>query len=88
MPAEVRAIYEDPASSYNFGWSQGKETLEGGQPDTNKGSYYANPALDRPTEDPQLLREYPAYCRSGRGKTEAGMVEPHVRPWGANSCES
>ena len=63
MPAEVRALYEDPASSYNIGWSQGKETLEGGQPDTNKGSYYANPALDRPTDDPQLLKEYPAYCR-------------------------
>jgi len=57
------AAPEDPESMWSFGWSCGRETLEGGEPDTNKGSYYANPALDRPTEDAALMAAYPSYCR-------------------------
>lgn len=29
-----------------MGWSLGRESLENGLPDTNKGSYYANPLAD------------------------------------------
>lgn len=53
---------EDPTSLYNFGWSHGKEML-GARPDTHKGSYYANPLLDAPAADADLMRSFPAYCR-------------------------
>jgi hypothetical protein len=43
----VKAKYEHASSYYSFGWSHGKEKLEG-KPDTAKGSYYANPVHDRP----------------------------------------
>ncbi len=59
----VRARCEDPASSYNFGWSHGKEALVGGRPDVHKGSYYANPVHDEVTADEDLMRQYPSYCR-------------------------
>ncbi len=65
LPAEARARCEDPESSYNFGWSHGKEALAGGRPDVHKGSYYANPLYNEVTADPELMRRYPAYCRSG-----------------------
>ena len=64
LPEDVKRRYEDPASRYNFGWSQGKETLEGGQPDTRKGSYYGNPLRDDAAGgDAELARRFPCYCR-------------------------
>jgi hypothetical protein len=33
-----------------------------GRPDKYKGSYYANPCLDCPTEDATLKEKYPSYC--------------------------
>ena len=62
LPEEARVRCEDPTSLYNFGWSHGKEVL-GSAPDTHKGSYYANPLLDAPTDDPQLMHRFPGYCR-------------------------
>lgn len=63
LPDEVKAMYADPTSTYNFGWSHGVETLANGLPDKYKGSYYANPLLDVPTTDEALMRQYPSYCR-------------------------
>lgn len=66
LPADVLAGLEDEPSCFNFGWSQGKETLEGGVPDANKGSFYANPLLDNPASgDEDLMRQFPAFCRQG-----------------------
>lgn len=62
LPEEVRVRCEDPTSLYNFGWSHGREML-GARPDTHKGSYYANPLLDAPEADADLMRRFPAYCR-------------------------
>jgi non-haem dioxygenase in morphine synthesis N-terminal len=70
LPQDQKNALEDPLSSYNFGWSQGKEKLENGAPDSNKGSFYANPLIDKPTEDLTLLREQPAYCRPNLWPTE------------------
>ena len=36
LPPEVKQTLESPASRYNFGYSCGRETLEGGLPDTYK----------------------------------------------------
>eukprot|EP00854_Cymbomonas_tetramitiformis_P003145 gene3145-3987_t len=63
LPDETKEKCVDEASSYSFGWSHGKETLEGGVPDLFKGSYYANPKYDAPTQDPELIERYPSYCR-------------------------
>ncbi|XP_078428105.1 2-oxoglutarate (2OG) and Fe(II)-dependent oxygenase superfamily protein isoform X3 [Wolffia australiana] len=57
---------EDPESRYNFGWSHGKEKLESGKLDTFKGSFYANPILDVPTNDLSLIERYPSYCRPNK----------------------
>ncbi|CAM9679916.1 unnamed protein product, partial [Scytosiphon promiscuus] len=48
LPEETRARYEHAPSSFSFGWSHGKETLEAGRPDLAKGSFYANPCFDAP----------------------------------------
>jgi isopenicillin N synthase-like dioxygenase len=70
LPPDVKLSLEDPLSSFNFGWSQGKEKLENGSFDSNKGSFYANPLDDRPTKDPTLLEQQPAYCRPNIWPTE------------------
>ncbi|XP_021996643.1 uncharacterized protein LOC110893816 isoform X2 [Helianthus annuus] len=64
LPEKVKNELEDPQSRYNFGWSHGKEKLESGKPDLLKGSFYANPILDKPTTDAALIQRYPAYCGS------------------------
>ncbi|KAL2555062.1 2-oxoglutarate (2OG) and Fe(II)-dependent oxygenase superfamily protein [Forsythia ovata] len=62
LPGEVKRGLEDPNSRYNFGWSHGKEKLESGKPDLLKGSFYANPICDIPTDDVSLIKRYPSYC--------------------------
>lgn len=69
---------EDPTSLYNFGWSHGKEVL-GSAPDTHKGSYYANPLLDAPTDDPELMRRFPGYCRSADVPGQGHQRKPSGR---------
>ncbi|KAF3441946.1 hypothetical protein FNV43_RR15862 [Rhamnella rubrinervis] len=64
LPEEAKKELEDPHSRYNFGWSHGKEKLESGKPDMLKGSFYANPILDRPTTEAYLIQRYPSYCGS------------------------
>lgn len=60
LPDEAKQRYEHAASFYSFGWSHGKEKLQG-KPDTHKGSYYNNPLHDRPTEDAGLVERFPAF---------------------------
>ncbi len=54
LPPAVQSRYEHSPSTYSFGWSHGKEKLEG-KPDTAKGSYYFNPTFDRPVDDEALI---------------------------------
>eukprot|EP00798_Chlamydomonas_sp_ICE-L_P021443 gene21443-28410_t len=61
LPVDVKKLYEDPSSSYNFGWSHGMESLANGKKDTHKGSFYANPLVDAPPCDQELKEKYPAY---------------------------
>ncbi|CAK0782425.1 hypothetical protein CVIRNUC_005681 [Coccomyxa viridis] len=63
LPEGVRESYADPASSYSFGWSHGKEALDGGQLDLLKGSFYANPMQDNEDMEAHLRQQYPSYCR-------------------------
>ncbi len=61
LDKSVKDKYEDPSSYYSFGWSHGKEKLEG-KPDTSKGSYYANPQYDRPVEDEEIIKKWPGFA--------------------------
>lgn len=56
QPEEVKKKTEHLESSYSFGWSHGKEVLEG-KPDFSKGSYYNNPVYDRPFDDEELIKK-------------------------------
>jgi isopenicillin N synthase-like dioxygenase len=55
----------DPYSKYMFGWSFGKEIVNG-KLDFSKGSFYANPQYDTPTVDKKLMDEYPEYCHCNK----------------------
>ncbi|KAI0307933.1 Clavaminate synthase-like protein [Multifurca ochricompacta] len=57
----TREKYADAKSRYSFGWSHGKEVMNGRPADTLKGSYYANPVIDAPSVHPGLLEAYPEY---------------------------
>ncbi|KAJ7456587.1 Clavaminate synthase-like protein [Mycena latifolia] len=62
LEGSVREQYADPVSRYSFGWSHGKEIMNG-KPDVLKGSYYANPVentgnLNVPAD---LQKSYPEY---------------------------
>lgn len=46
LPKQALSKLEHPSSNYLIGWSRGKEILANGEPDTNKGSFYANPLVD------------------------------------------
>lgn len=45
---------------YSFGWSHGKEKLQG-KMDTAKGSYYNNPMYNQPVKDETLMKKYPSF---------------------------
>lgn len=57
LPDDIKEKYVHAASSYSFGWSHGKENLQG-QPDKSKGSYYNNPQYDRPVDDEDLIAKH------------------------------
>ncbi|KIK99771.1 hypothetical protein PAXRUDRAFT_30291 [Paxillus rubicundulus Ve08.2h10] len=63
LPQETKERYTDPESSYSFGWSHGKEIMNG-KPDTLKGSYYANPVIDVPDVSPELREQHKEFYRS------------------------
>jgi len=62
LPESTKEKYVHNKSFYSFGWSHGKEMLEGGKLDYSKGSFYNNPLFDVPFDDPQLIEKYPSFC--------------------------
>ncbi|WVF72133.1 hypothetical protein IAT40_006945 [Kwoniella sp. CBS 6097] len=60
LPDDVKEKFAKPETSYSFGWSHGKEVMNG-RPDTQKGSYYANPLIDLPDVSEDLRTSYPEY---------------------------
>ena len=57
LPEQVKEKYVHKESFYSFGWSHGKEKLQG-KPDYAKGSFYANPQYDRPIDDEELIAKH------------------------------
>jgi len=62
LDEETKAKYVHAPSFYSFGWSHGKEKLQGGKPDSSKGSYYANPIYDVVTDDEHIIQKYPGFA--------------------------
>ncbi|KAF9455010.1 Clavaminate synthase-like protein, partial [Macrolepiota fuliginosa MF-IS2] len=60
LPQDIREKYTHPPSRYSFGWSHGKEIMNG-KPDILKGSYYANPVVGEPTVSQAEQEKYPEY---------------------------
>ena len=60
LPEDIKEQYVHADSFYSFGWSHGKEKLQG-KPDVSKGSFYANPQYDKPVDDEELIKQYPAF---------------------------
>ncbi|KAJ7553208.1 hypothetical protein O6H91_06G088200 [Diphasiastrum complanatum] len=88
LPEEAKLQLEDPISKYSFGWSYGKEILDSGQPDSLKGSFYANPLYDVPTLDAKLIQRYPAHCRPNLWPTKhLPELEPTFKMLGALMVE-
>lgn len=69
LPEEIKNKYVDVESNYSFGWSHGKESFNG-KLDFAKGSYYANPTIDSPTDDQELKVKAPFFCRDNIWPTE------------------
>jgi hypothetical protein len=61
LPDSVKAKYEHADSLWSFGWSHGKERLQG-RPDFAKGSYYANPLENVPFKDEKIVKEWPTFA--------------------------
>ncbi|KAF9997825.1 hypothetical protein BGZ79_008476 [Entomortierella chlamydospora] len=61
LPEEAKDKTVHAASRYSFGWSCGKEIMNG-KPDVSKGSYYANPLMDEPESSKDLQEQFPEYC--------------------------
>eukprot|EP00735_Rhodelphis_limneticus_P011344 TRINITY_DN442_c0_g1::TRINITY_DN442_c0_g1_i1::g.2519::m.2519 TRINITY_DN442_c0_g1::TRINITY_DN442_c0_g1_i1::g.2519 ORF type:complete len:374 (+),score=90.90,DIOX_N/PF14226.1/2.1e-06,DIOX_N/PF14226.1/9.3e+02,2OG-FeII_Oxy/PF03171.15/5.7e+03,2OG-FeII_Oxy/PF03171.15/0.00099 TRINITY_DN442_c0_g1_i1:67-1188(+) len=57
LPDEIKNKYAHEESKYSFGWSHGKEKLEG-KPDIAKGSFYANPQYDTPVANEELISKF------------------------------
>jgi isopenicillin N synthase-like dioxygenase len=61
LPKEELDGLEHPESTYSFGWSHGKEIMNG-KPDFAKGSFYNNPIYNiPPSNNPEYAKEFPAY---------------------------
>ncbi|KAJ3358797.1 hypothetical protein HDU91_005110 [Kappamyces sp. JEL0680] len=62
LPKEDLVAMEDAASHYSFGWSHGKEIMNG-KPDFAKGSFYNNPLYDKPeSKMPNYQDQFAAYA--------------------------
>ncbi|PPQ67417.1 hypothetical protein CVT25_005996 [Psilocybe cyanescens] len=68
----VRESYSDPGSKYSFGWSHGKEIMNG-LPDTLKGSFYANPIAENATVFSEERALFPEYYGKNICKDENGV---------------
>lgn len=60
LDEKAREKYTDPGSRYSFGWSHGKEIMNG-KPDLLKGSYYADPTVDSANVSAAQKAAYPEY---------------------------
>lgn len=69
LPEKIKAKYEHADSLWSFGWSHGKERLQG-KPDFAKGSYYANPIENVPFQDEEIIKKWITFAHPNIWPTE------------------
>ncbi|CAI5734690.1 unnamed protein product [Peronospora farinosa] len=75
LPDDVKAKCELPQAFYSFGWSHGKERLQG-RPDLAKGSYYNNPETNNLANgDQELINRFPSFFHPNIWPTELPELE-------------
>lgn len=74
LPPSVRETLSRPETAYSFGWSHGKEVMNG-RADTAKGSYYANPLLDKPVVSDAQRAAHPEYYAGNVWPSDIGGLE-------------
>lgn len=79
QPEAVKKDVTHPASSYSFGWSHGKEIMNG-KPDFAKGSYYNNPMVNMPQKCrlEGYSEKYPYYGFPNLWPTDGAL--PNLEP--------
>lgn len=78
MPDAVKDRCTLEKAYYSFGWSHGKENLQG-KPDFSKGSYYNNPETNDPTDgDAELIERYPSFFHPNIWPTDGVYAASHV----------
>jgi len=88
LAPEIQQKYIHEGSHYSFGWSHGKESLKNNHFDFFKGSYYANPNYDVPTEDPDMIAKYPEVCLPNIWPTDdLPELEPAFKSLGRLICD-
>eukprot|EP01041_Mallomonas_annulata_P009710 gene9710-20189_t len=79
---DVKQKYTHAESFYNCGWSHGKEKFNG-KADATKGSYYANPIIDQPSNNPEDIAKYPSFLYPNIWPTdEMPQFEPALKNLG------
>ncbi|RSH78132.1 uncharacterized protein EHS24_002588 [Apiotrichum porosum] len=81
LPEPEREECARPETSYFFGWSHGKEVMNG-KPDTAKGSFYANPLLDRPAVSDSQRAAHPEYYAGNVWPANPPELEPAFKALG------
>lgn len=88
FPEEIKKAYEHKESFYAFGWSHGKELLQGNVPDISKGSFYNNPQHNDPFADsPELVEKWPSFCHKNIWPTELPELEEAFMECGSLICD-
>ncbi|KAH7104730.1 hypothetical protein BKA62DRAFT_819817 [Auriculariales sp. MPI-PUGE-AT-0066] len=65
LPEDEKEKSVDAASRYSYGWSHGKEIMNGVPDVLFQGSFYANPIIDEPEVTPAKRKEFLEYhCRN------------------------
>jgi len=84
LPGDVKAKYEKPETVYSFGWSHGREKLQG-KLDYAKGSFYANPQFDRPVDDDALIAAHSTFVHPNVWPEEGDFpaLEPNFKALGS-----
>lgn len=82
LPDHVKEKYVHADSYYSFGWSHGKEKLQG-KPDVSKGSFYNNPQYDRPVENEEIISNFPSFAHPNIWPTDdLPQLEPAFKSLG------
>jgi hypothetical protein len=72
----------DHTSTFQYGWSHGREIFQG-KPEFSKGSFYNNPNYDTKSTNKELIKKYPGFLSPNIWpSTELPELEPAFKNLG------